>query len=112
MLNIMYVVGPIIFACIIFIIIRDVLKRSVEFKKFDAMVADTNDKTVLEYLDAFKNSRNFNTRAGANSDPVMIRDNAKRVQAWELVKESPNVSQNVKDQMGKLFIKEKVIIKM
>ena len=68
--------------------------------------------TVLEYLNAFKKTRNFGTRYGNQNPQMSMSDKMRQVQGWETVKESPNVSQNVKDQMGKLFLKEKVIIKM
>lgn len=108
----MYIVAPIIFVCIILFIIRELMKRSVEIKKFNSMIDNMNDSTVLEYLETFKRTRNFSTRYGNQNPQMSMSDKIRQAQGWDAVKESPNVSQNVKDQMGKLFLKEKIIIKM
>lgn len=111
-MGILYVIGPLFFVFVIYCIIKEQMKRSVEIKKFNAMIDNINDTTVLDYLDAFRKTRNFGTRYGNQNPQMSLSDKMRQVQGWEAVKESPNVSQNVKDQMGKLFIKERIIVKM
>ena len=53
-MGILYVIGPLFFVFVICYIIKEQMKRSVEIKKFNAMIDNMNDTTVLDYLDAFR----------------------------------------------------------
>lgn len=112
MLDIMMILGPILFACIIVYIIFELIKRGIEIKKFNAMIDNMNDATVLEYIEAFRRTRNFGTRYGTANPQLSLSDKMRQAQGWEAVKESANVSDEVKDKMGKLFVKERIIVKL
>lgn len=111
-MEILYVIGPLFFVFAIYCIIREQMKRSFEIKKFNAMINNINDSTVLEYLEAFRKTRNFGTRYGNQNPQMSMSDKMRQSQGWDAVKSSSNVSQDVKNKMGQLFLKEKIIVKL
>lgn len=117
MLNIMYVVGPVLFVAVVIFTINTAVKRQAEIKKYKVLIADTNDATVLAWLEAFKKTRNFNTRSDSVKinngvgNSYMVDDKLRYIQVWEIVKDSPNVSANVKEQVKKTLLLESIPIK-
>ena len=95
--------GAIVVYCIYYLILN-----TNEGKKRKAMIANPNDLTVSEYIVALKKAKGNvilrNVRPG-NSETLHVEAKMKQVQAWEIVKESPNVSQSYKDELRTLFIK-------
>lgn len=119
MLEIMYIVGPVLFVIVFIFTINTIIKRNAEIKKYKLLIADTNDTTVLEWLEAFKKTRNFNTRSGfhvnlgsTNTDnSYLVDDKLRYIQVWEIVKDSSNVSANIKEQVKKTLLLESIPIK-
>lgn len=116
MLNIMYFIGPILFVAVFIFTINTAVKRSAEIKKYKLLIADTNDATVLAWLEAFKKTRNFNTRSDAVKingvgNSFLVDDKLRFVQVWEIVKDSATVSANVKEQVKKTLLLESIPIK-
>ena len=119
MLEIMYVVGPVLFVAVFIFTINTIIKRNAEIKKYKLLIANTNDTTVLEWLEAFKKTRNFNTRSGfhvnlgsTNADnSYLVDDKLRYIQVWEIVKDSSNISANVKEQVKKTLLLESIPIK-
>ena len=116
MLNIMYFIGPILFAVAAIFTINTAVKRSAEIKKYKILIANTNDATVLEWLESFKKTRNFNTRSDAVKingvgNSFLVDDKLRFVQVWEIVKDSATVSANVKEQVKKTLLLESIPIK-
>ncbi len=119
MLEIMYIVGPVLFGAILIFTIRNMITRQAEIKKYNVLIADTNDATVLTWLEAFKKSRNLNTKSGFrinlgsnNADySYLVDDKLRFIQVWEIVKDSTNISDNVKEQVKKTLLLERVPIK-
>ncbi len=119
MLEIMYVVGPVLFIAALIFTINTIIKRNAEIKKYKLLIRNTNDTTVLEWLEAFKKTRNFNTRSSfhvnlgsTNTDnSYLVDDKLRYIQVWEIVKDSSNVSENVKEQVKKTLLMESIPIK-
>ena len=119
MREIMMVVGPILFGAVLIFTIFNIIKRQGEIKKYKALIAYTNDTTVLAWLEAFKKSRNINTRSSfhinlgsAPSDnSYLVDDKLRFIQVWEIVKDSSNVSSKVKEQVKKTLLLENIPIK-
>ena len=119
MREIMMVVGPILFGAVLIFTIKNMITRQAEIKKYKVLIVDTNDRTVLDWLEAFKKSRNLNTKSsfkinlGSNNvdNSYLVDDKLRFVQVWEIVKDSPNVSANVKEQVKKTLLLESIPIK-
>lgn len=119
MREIMMIVGPIIFAAVFIFTIKNVITRQGEIKKYKLLIANTNDATVLAWLEAFKKSRNINTKSSFNihlgsapaDNSYLVDDKLRFIQVWEIVKDSSNVSANVKEQVKKILLLESVPIK-
>lgn len=119
MREIMMVVGPILFGAVLIFTIFNIIKRQAEIKKYRALIADTNDSTVLDWLEAFKKSRNLNTKSSFHinlgsapaDNSYLVDDKLRFIQVWEIVKDSPNVSSNVKEQVKKALLLESIPIK-
>lgn len=115
MMDIMMVVIP-IFVFVIFVFtIYNVIQRQAEIKKYKILIADTNDATVLTWLEAFKKTRNFHSRGivkvNTLDSSLDVDDKLRFVQVWEIVKDSSNVSANVKEQVKKTLLLESIPIK-
>lgn len=85
-----------------------------EGRKRKAMIINPNDMTVSEYIKALKSAKaNVILRSvrPSNSETLHLESKMKQVQAWEIVKESPNVSQKLKDELRTLFLKFDIPIK-
>lgn len=85
-----------------------------EGRKRKAMILNPNDFTVAAYIKAFKSAKgNFILRSlrPGNSETLYLESKMKQVQAWEIVKDSPNVSQSLKDELRKTFLKCDIPIK-
>ena len=119
MRKIMMVVGPILFGAVLIFTIKNIIKRQAEIKKYRDLIANTNDNTVLDWLEAFKKSRNLNTKSsfkinlGSNNvdNSYLVDDKLRFIQVWEIVKDSPNISANVKEQVKKTLLLESIPIK-
>ncbi len=119
MMDIMMVVFPVLFVAVFIFTIFNIIKRQAEIKKYKVLIVDTNDRTVLEWLEAFKKTRNFNTRSSfhinlgsSNTDnSYLVDDKLRYIQVWEIVKDSSNVSANVKEQVKKTLLLESIPIK-
>ena len=119
MREIMMVVGPIIFGAVLIFTIKNMITRQAEIKKYRALIANTNDCTVLDWLEAFKKSRNLNTKSSFNlhlgssntDNSYLVDDKLRFIQVWEIVKDSPNISANVKEQVKKTLLLESIPIK-
>lgn len=88
--------------------------NGIEGKKRKAMIINPTDKTVAEYISAFKNANSFllrHLRPGENSGSIVVERKLKQIQAWEIIKETPNVSQNIKDELRKAFLQCDIPIK-
>ncbi|MBQ2896715.1 MAG: hypothetical protein IJE46_00125 [Clostridia bacterium] len=110
----MSVIVPILLVVIFVYGIYWVSMNSIEGKKRKAMIINPTDETVTEYIPAFKNANSFilrNIRPGENSGSLVVERKLKQIQAWEIVKESPNVSQNIKDELRKAFLQCDIPIK-
>ena len=85
-----------------------------ESRKRKAMIINPNDATDSEYIKALKSAKGNiilrSVRPG-NSETLHLEAKMKQVQAWEIVKESPNVSQNLKNELRTLFLKFDIPIK-
>ena len=85
-----------------------------EGRKRKAMIINPNDMTVSEYIKALKSAKaNVILRSvrPSNSETLHLESKMKQVLAWEIVKESPNVSQKLKDELRTLFLKFDIPIK-
>lgn len=119
MREIMMVVGPVLFAAIFLFTIKNMITRQAEIKKYRALITNTNDSTVLDWLSAFKKSRNLNTKSsfkinlGSNNvdNSYLVDDKLRFIQVWEIVKDSSNISNNVKEQVKKTLLLENIPIK-
>ena len=103
-----------IFAAIVVYGIYYLVLNGNEGRKRKAMIANPTDLTVSEYIKALKKAKGNpilrNVRPG-NSETIHLEAKMKQVQAWEIVKESANVSQENKDKLRVLFIKCDIPIK-
>ena len=119
MREIMMVVGPVLFGAVLIFTIKNIITRQAEIKKYRALIANTNDETVLAWLEAFKKSRNINTRSSFhinlgsnnNDNSYLVDDKLRFIQVWEIVKDCSNVSANIKEQVKKTLLLESVPIK-
>ena len=109
-----------IFAIVIFIgiplEIYSFTTRKNEIKKHKEMIVNPNDSTVLNYIVAFKKTKNiFEKIADLQPTNVHIarqsKDRLRQVQGWEIVKESGNVSTSVKEQLKTVLLTNGVPIK-
>ncbi len=78
------------------------------------MIINPNDATVSEYIKALKSAKGniiLRSLRPGNSETLHLEAKMKQVQAWEIVKESPNVSQKLKDELRTLFLKFDIPIK-
>lgn len=115
-MNILQIVGPILLFGLIVFTIYSVIVRNKELSKYKVLISNTNDSTVLAWMVAFKKTRNFNTRSGPiklNSIDTSqnVDDKLRYIQIYEIVKDSANVSSNVKEQLKVLFLSEGIPIK-
>ena len=119
MREILMIVGPVLFAAVLIFTIKNMITRQGEIKKYRVLIANTNDNTVLDWLEAFKKSRNLNTKSSfkinlgsSNTDnSYLVDDKLRFIQVWEIVKDSSNVSVNVKEQVKKTLLLESIPIK-
>ncbi len=85
-----------------------------ENSKRKAMIINPDDATVGEYISALKGAKGNvilrNLRIGEDRGG-QVEAKLKQVQAWEIVKESPNVSQMLKDELRTLCLKYDIPIK-
>lgn len=89
-------------------------KQTNEKKYYKIMLSNLCDATVLEYIDIFNKSNQGVFVSLLNmQNAVNYRNNQLRQsQAWDIIKDSSNVSDNVKEQLKTSFISNGVIIKM
>ncbi len=88
--------------------------NAIEGKKRKAMLINPTDQTVAEYISALKNANTFllrHVRPGENSGSIVVERKLKQIQAWEIIKETPNVSQGVKEELKKAFLQCDIPIK-
>ncbi len=119
MREIMMIVGPVLFGAVLIFTIKNMITRQAEIKKYKLLISNTNDSTVLAWLEAFKKSRNFNTRSSFHvnlgsapaDNSYLVDDKLRYIQVWEIVKDSSNVSANVKEQVKKTLLLESIPIK-
>lgn len=104
----------VIFGAIVLYGIYYLILNNNEGRKRKAMIINTNDYTVAAYIKAFKSAKgNFILRSlrPGNSETLYLESKMNQVQAWEIVKDSPNVSQSLKDELRKIFLKCDIPIK-
>jgi len=90
--------------------------RNNEIKKHKEMILSPSDTTVLNYIVAFKKTRNIFEKI-ADLQPTNVhvsrqsKDRLRQVQGWEIVKDSSNVSSTVKTQLRDVLLSNSVPIK-
>lgn len=84
-----------------------------EGKKRKAMIMNPNDHTVREYIKVLLVARSWIMRNVQPGDPtqMVLKKEMKQIQAWEIIKESPDVSPEVKNKLRNAFLKCDVSIK-
>lgn len=104
----------VIFGAIVVYGIYYLILNNNEGRKRKAMIINPNDLTVSEYIKALKTAKGnvlLRIIRPGNSETLYLEAKMKQVQAWEIVKESPNVSQKLKDELRTLFLKFDIPIK-
>ena len=88
--------------------------KSKEQKMYKKMVVNPNDEIVLEYIDSFQKSYGWIDkigRAGKHYASQHRDDKLRQSQGYEIVCESPNVSDSVKQNLYNVFVSEGVPVK-
>ena len=104
----------VLFGAIVIYGIYYLILNNNEGRKRKAMIINPNDTTVSEYIKALKSAKGniiLRSLRPGNSETLHLEAKMKQVQAWEIVKESTNVSQKLKDELRTLFLKFDIPIK-
>ncbi len=104
---------PLWWICAVVIIVGAIFyyfsTRSDEKSAFKDMVRNPDDDTVLEYIRAFQSSQNIITTIVSMKCGFGIRgDRDRQAQGYEIVRESPNVSEEVKTELYNTLVGEGV----
>ncbi len=99
---------------LLFKCIKAFKKQTREKKYYKIMLSNLCNDTVLEYIDIFNKSNQgvfvnlLNMQNAVNHRNNQLRQS----QAWDIIKDNTNISDNVKEQLKTAFIANGVIIKM
>lgn len=91
-----------------------IVKRN-ERDLYKKMIVNLNDEIVLEYLEAFKISYSKISEFGNSNKHYAgqhYEDKMRQAQGYEIIKQSSNVSDSVKEQVKNLFIANGIPIKL
>ena len=85
-----------------------------EKKIFKQMIANPNDAIVLKYIQVFKKSNGFISTLMSTGKDFGVKhrdDKLRQAQGYEIVCESPNVSDSVKQNLYNVFVSEGIPVK-
>ena len=94
-----------------YVIFSTINNKYKEKQLYGAMIANPNDQSVLYYIEAFKKVHNifaqfFNLYFRSQHASDMMR----QAQGYDIIKECPSVSQEVKEQLRIVFLSNGVQI--
>ncbi|MBE7036371.1 MAG: hypothetical protein E7403_03655 [Ruminococcaceae bacterium] len=94
-----------------YVIFSTIYNKYNEKKLYGVMIANPNDDTVEDYIEAFKSVNGFSAMLfGLYFRAQQASDRARQAQGYYIIEECPSVSQEVKEELRIVFLSNGVQI--
>ena len=106
------ILGIVWFGGLFYLLVSNLVRRYNEKQLYRAMIENPNDSTVSQYIEAFNKLSGFGSALfNLQYSGQVGNDRARQSQGYDVVKESPNVSTELKEKLKLAYISSGVKIR-